>query len=130
MQTFTTATAAIALGIKAKALDNLLSRSFHGLLPRGRRGRARRVPMDVLELVTLALLLKRDLGIPTPNAVELARAIRRAPHGEIGVGSLAVLHFDITRLHEMLERALADALETFAPPRRGRPRRNETGRLD
>ncbi|HLA91231.1 MAG TPA: hypothetical protein VJL28_12465 [Gemmatimonadaceae bacterium] len=121
MQTITTATAALALGIEAKALDNLLNSGANELLPPGERGRSRRIPLDVLELITLVLLLKRDLGVPVTRAVEIAQAIHRAPHGEIRLGSLAVLRFDVARLRDVLQRAIADALETVVPPRRGRP---------
>src|SRR3990170_4943129 len=107
MKTIATATAALALGIEAKALDNLLNSGANELLPTGERGRSRRIPLKVLELITLVLLLKRDLGVPEQDEIQL--------------GSLAVLRFDVARLRDVLRRAIADALETVVPPRRGRP---------
>ena len=62
MQKLTTTAAAATLGVDTKALDNILSREASHLVPRGARGKSRRISAHVLELVAVALLLKRDLG--------------------------------------------------------------------
>ena len=121
MRTFSTATAAHALGVDRKVLDNLLTREAKALVGVGRRGKDRRISFLVLEQLALALLLKRDLGVSLAKALELAAAIAHSPTGEIAVGSLGTLRYVHSGLRSPLEAALADALEEVAPPRRGRP---------
>jgi hypothetical protein len=121
MRTFSTATAAHALGVDRKVLDNLLTREAKALVGVGRRGKDRRISFLVLEQLALALLLKRDLGVSLAKGLELAAAIVRSPTGEVAVGSLGMLRYEPTGLRLPLETALADALEEVAPPRRGRP---------
>jgi hypothetical protein len=121
MRTFSTATAAHALGVDRKVLDNMLTREAKGLVGVGRRGKDRRISFRVLEQLALALLLKRDLGVSLARGLELAGSIAQSPTGEIAVGSLGVLRYEHSGLRSPLEAALADALEEVAPPRRGRP---------
>ncbi|HVT37862.1 MAG TPA: hypothetical protein VHE78_02345 [Gemmatimonadaceae bacterium] len=121
MRTFSTATAAHALGIDRKVLDNLLTREAKALVGAGRRGKERRISFVVLEQIALALLLKRDLGVSLAKGLELATAIAQSPSGEIAVGSLGSLRYEHSGLRSPLEAALADALEEVAPLRRGRP---------
>jgi hypothetical protein len=121
MRTFSTATAAHALGVDRKVLDNLLTREAKALVGTGRRGKDRRISFSVLEQLALALLLKRDLGVSLARGLELAAAISQSPTGEIAVGLLGTLRYEHSGLRSPLEAALTDALEEVAPPRRGRP---------
>lgn len=120
MRNLSTATSAEALGVAPKALDNLLTREARRLLPRGRRGRARRIPLPVVERVAVALILRRDLGVSHSRGLELAGELL-ASSGEVLIGSLGTLRFDVSRLRVALQSALADAAEEVVVPRRGRP---------
>ena len=121
MRFFSTATAAHALGIDRKALDNLLTRQAKHLARFGRRGKSRHISFSVLSLIALALLLNRDLGISLERSLELAASITESPMGEIAVGTLGTIRYDHMRLRGQLDVALAVAMEEVAPPRRGRP---------
>ena len=121
MQKITTATAAIALGVERKSLDNILTREARHLVPAGRQGRSRRLPMATLETLAIALVLNRDLKIPVAVGIELAESLRSSPNQEIGIGRLGKLQFDIAGLRPSLSAAIAEAIEEVHPRRRGRP---------
>lgn len=121
MQKITTATAAIALGIERKSLDNILGREAKLLVPEGRQGKSRRLQMATIETLSIALLLNRDLKIPIAKGIELAESLRTSPNQEIGIGRLGKLHFDVAGLRPSLVAAVNEAIEEVHPSRRGRP---------
>ena len=129
LRSFTTATTAHALGIDRKALDNYLARDGQRLVGSGQRGKSRAISSTSIEELAIAFILQRDLGVALGRAAELARSTVRSETGEVSVGSLGRLVFDLPRLRVLLESALAVALEEVAPVPRGRPRatlRSET----
>ncbi len=113
-------TCATALGISQKAFDNFVARGAKSLLPPGRQGRSRQIDGKSLEILTLAMLLCRDLQMPSVRAVEFAERIVRSPEG-VPVGTLGVLRFDVEKLRSVLQAAVADAIDGNGPRRRGRP---------
>jgi hypothetical protein len=121
LQKITTATAAVALGVDRKSLDNILAREARHLLPDGRQGRSRRLPVATLETLAIALILNRDIGIPVSKGIDLAESLRKAPNQEIGIGRLGKLHFDVAGLRPSLSAAIDEAIEEVHPRRRGRP---------
>jgi hypothetical protein len=121
MKTLFTATAAIALGVDRKTLDNVLAREARFLVPPGSRGRARRVPVAAIERIAIALVLNRDLGVGIARGLELAEEVEGCTDGRVRTGSLTTLHFDLPLLRRTLEPAIDDALEGVAHPSRGRP---------
>jgi len=121
LRKITTTTAAMALGIDRKNLDNILCREGRNLIPDGRQGRSRQVPIATLETLAIALVLNRDLRIPLTKGIELAESLRKAPNQEIGIGRLGTLHFDIAKLRPSLSHAVEEAIEEVHPRRRGRP---------
>lgn len=124
MRGLTTQTAALALGVERKILDNILAREAKPFASAGRRGKNRRIDFPTLERIAIALILNRDLGVPISKGLDLAERILRAPRDrELPLGSLMSLRFDTAHLHRALESAIADAVEEFVPPRRGRPPR-------
>ena len=122
MQKLTTLAAAATLGVDPKALDNILSREGSHLVPRGARGKGRRIPVHVLELVAIALILKRDLGIPIARGLDLATRLCDSVSGEIPFGRFGTLHFNINPLQAAIQQSIADIVEQTVPPERGRPR--------
>ena len=121
MQKLTTATAAATLGIDSKALDNILSREASHLVACGARGKSRRISAHVLELVAVALVLKRDLGIPISRGLDLAAKLGESISGEVPFGRFGTLCFKINPLRLAMQQSIADIVEQTAPPLRGRP---------
>ena len=121
MQKLTTSTAAAAIGVDSKALDNILSREATHLLPRGARGKSRRISLNVLELIAIALVLKRDLGIPIARGLDLATKLVESASGEIQIGRVGSLRFNINPLRYAMQQSIADIVEQTVPPERGRP---------
>ena len=121
MQKLTTATAAATLGVDRKALDNILSREASHLVPSGVRGKSRRISVHVLELVAVALVLKRDLGIPIARGLDLATRLSESVSGEIPFGRFGTLRFNFNPLRSAMQQSIADIVEQTVPPERGRP---------
>jgi hypothetical protein len=122
MRLLSTDVAAAALGVERKTLDNVLSREGRSGLAAGSRGRRRRITLEVLERVAVALILNRDLGVSIAKGLELAERIFQSPALPIPVGSLGALAFDLRKLHHALELSVNEALESVAERTRGRPR--------
>lgn len=118
---FTTRQAAAILGVEPKRLDNLCVRAATGAIATGSRGSARKFGAYQLELLAIALLLERDLGVPLREAVALAGRLLRTEGGRIGLGVLGAVHFDLPKLRTVLQGAIADAEQDREPVRRGRP---------
>ena len=122
MQKLTTLTAAATLGVDSKALDNILSREASHLVPRGARGKSRRISVQALELIAVALVLKRDLGIPIARGLDLATKLDESVSGEIPFGRFGTLCFNVYPLRTAMQQSIADIVEQTVPPERGRPR--------
>jgi len=123
MISYSTRTAATALGIEEKSLDNILSREAFWLERGGRQGVSRRLTFESLFHLAVAFILKRELGVPLSRGLELAIGIAGAPLGAVPVGSIGTLQIDTTSLRSTLTRSLAAALEDASTPPRGRPAR-------
>jgi hypothetical protein len=122
MRAVTTGTAALALGIHKKDLDNILSRYHVRGFERGRQGVARRLSQASIEQVALAIDLTRDFSIPTPTALLLAEEALSSREGVItSPGGHLAIHADLERIRHDLQAKLAEAIEYVIPPRRGRP---------
>lgn len=122
---YSTAETADALGISAKRLDNILTGPASSLVPTGRNGRSRTIPLVVIESLAIALLLERDLGISVSRGLTLADQLARKPADGIAIGALGSLHFDVARLKSILQNALSDVVDGRTRPKRGRPSRAE-----
>lgn len=122
MRAVTTGTAAFALGIKKKDLDNILSRNPVRGYERGRQGMARRLSLASIEQVALAIDLARDYSIPIPTALLLAEEALASREGVVVAPSGHIaLHVDLERIRRDLHAKLAEAIDRVIPPRRGRP---------
>jgi hypothetical protein len=131
-----TRTAAVALGVAPKLLDNILAREARSLVAPGRRGRERRITFAALERIAIALVLNRDVGVSIARGLELAGQLLREPGvrepgvrepgvrepgvRELSLGSLTMLRFDAVHLNRALESACIEAVDELMPPRRGR----------
>jgi|GEM_PF-2142217 len=115
-------TAASAIGVSTRKLDNFLRRQLGDLIAKGSQGRARTIPHGAVERAAVAMILVRDLGCRPGNAVALATRVIENSGSQLPVGTLTTLGFDLRRLRLVLDQTLADAVETTTPSRRGRPR--------
>jgi hypothetical protein len=126
---YTVATAALALGVPAKWIDNVLSHNKVLGIRQDRQGVARHLSIDGLAILGLTILLISELGLPTVKAIGVAESLvntngrHAAPQGLSVQINLAVFQAGL------LER-LENAVEIAPIPRRGRPRASKTGRLD
>lgn len=144
MASYSTITAAIALGIDRKRLENLLLRCRIPGTSRGRQGHARRLSRTSLLALAALVRLQDELGIPASHAAELLAggllsAGSRASRDQADAGARVepgapgalrrgpfTLAVDVAALDRELAAALAEAIEVSPRPRRGRPAR--TGR--
>ena len=127
---YTIATAALALGTSVKWLDNVISHNRVPGVAQKRQGISRRLTVEGMLLLALAALLIQELGLPTSKAITLAENLAENEGRYSAQQGLLNLGLDLTtfRLH-LLER-LENAVEIAPVPKRGRPPRNKTGRLD
>src|SRR5262245_49807553 len=116
-----TSLASEVLGISRRRLENLLLALRGRLVAPGKQGKSRGIAMEQLELLTLVLLLQRDMGLSAMRAFPLASEISRSEYGVARLGALGSFHFDLPRLRSVLQQALASAVEHHEAPRRGRP---------
>lgn len=66
---YTTTDVAAALGTTTKMVDNLLAREAKHLLSTGKRGKSRLIDESLIEILAIALLLRRDLGTSARTSV-------------------------------------------------------------
>lgn len=126
---YTIATAAVALGATSKWLDNVLS---HNTIPgviQARQGVARRVTVEGMLTLSLVLLLTTELGTTIEAAIDIA-AKMIAGGGTFESPNRLTVRLDIQDLSTRLLAQLEHAVEVAPLPRRGRPPKNTTGRLD
>ena len=71
--------------------------------------------------IALIRALSRDLGMSMPAAVPLAERMLSTDGGEVTVGEWLALRLDQRTFQRDLDHAIADAVESVAPARRGRP---------
>ncbi len=126
---YTVAAAALALDMPLKWLDNVLSHNQVPGIHQSRQGVARRLTIEGLLILTIATLLIRELGVPLASALKLAQrmAVGDGTHTS-PAGVRIQLHLEALKAR-LLER-LANAVEIAPSPKRGRPAKNKTGRLE
>jgi hypothetical protein len=125
---YTIATAALALGTSVKWLDNVLSHNSVPGVAQERQGIARRLTVEGLLVLALAVLLIQDLGLPTSRAIALAEDLAKNDGRHSAQQGLSV-GIDLASFRVQLLERLENAVEVAPIPRRGRPPQNKTGRL-
>jgi len=118
---YTTSDVAFALGTSAKTIDNLVTRYCRSAIPVGTQGASRMIPPATVEVITIALLLKRDLGMPFRRGWLMGTKLLRSDACRVPVGTLGTLEYDVPRLRAVVRQALADSVQDRSPLRRGRP---------
>ena len=126
---YTVAAAALALGTSVKWLDNVLSHNRVRGVSQERQGVARRLTVEALLVLSIAVLLIQEFGMPTPRAIALAENLA-LNEGRYTAPQGLNLALDLTSYRVLLLQKLETAVEIAPVPRRGRPPLNKTGRLD
>lgn len=126
---YTVATAALALGMPTKWVDNVLSHNRVPGIRQERQGIARRLSIEGLLVLGLTSLLIHELGLPTAKAIVVAEGIAKGS-GRYLAGEGLVIQIDIATFQTSLLEKLERAVEIAPVPRRGRPPASKTGRLD
>ena len=126
---YTIATAALALDIPAKWLDNTLSHNQIRGVHQERQGVARRLTVEGLLILAIAATLVKELGIALAAALEFAEGMAMSTGTHTSPAGVRI-QVDLEALNARLLERLANAVEIAPSPKRGRPAKNKTGRLD
>lgn len=141
MRAVTTATAAAILGLDRKAFDNMIARIGRDVMPKGRQGVERRIPVALLERLALTADLTAALGAPVRDAYRVAVVLTDpagaegsdpesapAPAGagrpgavEATLGPHLRLAVDLAGLRRDIQERAEVAIESIVRRRRGRP---------
>ncbi|MEO8911094.1 MAG: hypothetical protein ABI408_12850 [Gemmatimonadaceae bacterium] len=126
---YTVATAALALGIPPKWLDNVLSHHRIAGVVQERQGIPRKLSIDGLMVLALTVFMIEELELSTARAIKIAQEfLKNAGAYESPMGLR--LSLDLPAFRATLLERLENAVEIAPAPRRGRPATNKTGRLD
>jgi hypothetical protein len=126
---YTVATAALALNVSTKWIDNTLSHFSVQGVTQARQGVARKLSVESLMILSIALTLIHDLDVPVENAVDVGTQIIES-HGRLRLPLGVALEIDLQDINAALLERLERAVEMAPLPRRGRPPQKTTGRLD
>jgi hypothetical protein len=126
---YTIAAAALTLGRSTKWLDNTLSHIRVPGVQQKRQGVARRISIDGLQLLSIATSLIDELEIPLAGAIEIAGKLAGSG-GHYASPAGVTLHVNLEKISANLLERLENAVEIAPVPRRGRPPKTKTGRLD
>ena len=126
---YTIATAALTLRVEAKWLDNTLSHIRVPGVKQERQGVARRITIDGMVILGIAALLIHELSMPLATAIGIAEGLARNG-GEHTTREGVWIRLNMERLKSTLLERLETAVEIAPLPKRGRPPRTKTGRLD
>jgi hypothetical protein len=126
---YTVATAALALDMPVKWIDNVLSHNRVPGIRQERQGIARRLSIEGLLVLGLTAVLSYELGLPTSKAIVVGHGMV-AGKGRYLAGNGLAVEIDLPAFQARLLEKLESAVETAPVPRRGRPPVSKTGRLD
>jgi hypothetical protein len=128
MRGYSVATAALALGVQYKWLDNLLSQNKVKGVSQSRQGVQRRLAPAALYIIATIHRLNRGLQIPVASALALAHELWLAPAAGASDDAATVsfegisLTVDRAELRALVDDAVVGALEIAPRTKRGRPR--------
>jgi hypothetical protein len=126
---YTIAAAALTVQMPVKWLDNTLSHIKISGVVQEKQGVARRITIDGLLILSIAALLIDQLGVSLSRAIRMAETLANNNGLYTSPGGVDIrLDLEVLRF-ELLER-LEHAVEVAPIPKRGRPPKSKTGRLD
>jgi hypothetical protein len=129
MRGYSVVTAALALNVDAKWLDNLLSQNRVDGVSQARQGVQRRLAPRALHVIATVHHLNRELRIPVATALSLAHELWESPLGSDLVDTATLqageieLRLSRVAVRERVAAVVAEALEMAPRTRRGRPPR-------
>jgi hypothetical protein len=123
---YTVATAALALNVTTKWIDNVLSHFTVAGVDQARQGVRRRITSDGLLILWIAKEIAHNLGTPLRPALQTAELVVKT--GSLLIAPNISLAVDRDKVRENLSTQLDRAVEVAPVPRRGRPPK-QTGRL-
>jgi hypothetical protein len=126
---YTVATAALALGVPVKWVDNILSHNTITGVAQAKQGVSRRLNIDGLLNLYLIRLLTNELGMTLGVAIRIADHLVAGTSGFVTPGGVSI-NLDLGAHRNHLLSRLEHAVEVAPLPRRGRPPKNTTGRLE
>ena len=126
---YTIATAALTLEMPVKWLDNTLSHIKIRGVRQEKQGVARQITIDGLLILSIAALLIVELGISLSRATRMAETLANNNGLYTSPGGVGI-QLDLEALGSKLVERLEHAVEVAPIPKRGRPPKNKTGRLD
>ncbi|HTF38264.1 MAG TPA: hypothetical protein VK651_08140 [Blastocatellia bacterium] len=126
---YTIATAALTLEIPVKWLDNTLSHIKIAGVRQEKQGVARRITIEGLLVLSIAALLINELGLSLSRAARMAETLASNNGVYASPGGVGI-QLDLEGLRFKLLKRLEHAVEVAPIPKRGRPPKNKTGRLD
>jgi|SRR5580765_4762646 len=126
---YTIAAAALTLEMPAKWLDNTLSHLKIRGVHQEKQGVARHITIDGLLILSIAALLTVELGISLSRAVGMAETLATNDGLYTSPGGVGI-RLDLEALRSKLLERLEHAVEVAPVPKRGRPPKNKTGRLN
>ena len=127
---YTIAAAALTLGMSAKWLDNTLSHIKILGVHQEKQGVARRITIDGLLILSIAALLINEFGMSLSRAAGMAESLASNNGLYRSPGGALAIQLDLEGLRFKLLERLEHAVEVTPIPKRGRPSKNKTGRLD
>ena len=119
MRAYTAATAAFTLRMPLKWVDNVLSHHSLAGVSRKRQGVSRRLSLDAIIELAVAIRINRALGASLSRSLHLARTL--APSGICRIEGVTV-SIDLHEIREEIVSQLQQAVEIVPVPKRGRPR--------
>ena len=126
---YTIATAALTLEMPVKWLDNTLSHIKIPGVRQEKQGIARRITIDGLLVLSITVLLINELGFSLSRAAKMAETLANNNGVYTSPGGVGI-HLNLEALKFKLLERLEHAVEVAPIPKRGRPPKNKTGRLD
>lgn len=126
---YTIATAALTLDVQAKWLDNTLSHIRVSGVQQERQGVARRISIEGMLVLAIAALLIDELDVPLAAAIRIAEEIA-LNNGEHTTPQGVGIRLSLDRFRSTVLERLENAVEIAPLPKRGRPPKSKTGRLD
>lgn len=126
---YTIAAAALALEQDAKWLDNILSHFEVPGVQQKTQGVTRRLSVDSLVVLAVTIIVGDELGAPIARALEISQRLI-ATSGRYSTDTGLTIQLDLPSLRTRVLENLEQAVEIAPVPRRGRPPKSTTGRLD
>ena len=125
---YTIATAALTLECRLSGLITLSHIKIPGV-SQEKQGVARRITIEGLLILSIAALLINELGISLSRAARIAETLASSNGLYASPGGVGI-QLDLEELRFRLLERLEHAVEVAPIPKRGRPPKSKTGRLD